>query len=142
MFREVLGASVAMELELDEDAGTVLVDRTRLEHALLNLLANARDAMPGGGRLAIATRSVSGPEGPFVALDVRDTGVGMTREVQRRAFDAFFTTKGDPGARGMGLASVRRFADESGGRVTLASEPRRGTTATLLLPRVEPSRAP
>ncbi len=132
----VLGARVAIETVLAENAGEVLADRTRLEHALLNLVANARDAMRDGGQLTLATRLVARRGRAFVALSIRDSGVGMTSEVRRRAFDAFFTTKEDSGARGIGLASVQRFADETGGHVTLESEPMQGTTATLFLPAV------
>jgi signal transduction histidine kinase len=135
----LLGEFVEVESVLDDRVGDVLVDRKRFEHALLNLVANARDAMPGGGRLRIATKLVEGDE-PSVTLSVGDTGVGMTDDVRRRAFDNFFTTRGDSGGTGIGLASVHRFARESGGRVTLESEPMVGTTVTLFLPRLASSR--
>jgi two-component system, cell cycle sensor histidine kinase and response regulator CckA len=134
-----LGDSVIIEHELDAGLGDVLVDRKRFEHALLNLVANARDAMPDGGRLTIATRLVATDRGPSVTLEVTDTGVGMTEDVRRRAFESFFTTKADSGGTGIGLASVHRFARESGGHVTLESEPMKGTKATLVLPRLAAS---
>lgn len=132
---QLLGSDVEVRAELGDGVGDVAADRARLEHALLNLVTNARDAMPDGGRLTIATQLVAQSDGAFVALSVRDTGNGMTHEVRRRAFDPFFSTKGTSGARGIGLASVQRFATENGGHVTLESAPRKGTTATLLLPR-------
>jgi signal transduction histidine kinase len=139
LIQRLLGDSVAVVHMLDAQLGDVLVDRKRFEHALLNLVANARDAMPDGGRLILTTHLAESKEGPFVTLSVTDTGVGMTDNVRRRAFDSFFTTKADAGGRGIGLASVHRFARESGGHVTLESEPMKGTTATLALPRLAAS---
>jgi CheY-like chemotaxis protein len=139
LIARLLGDTVEIQSVLDEGAGDVLVDRKRFEHAILNLVANARDAMPAGGRLTIATRLVDCDSGPSVTLAVTDTGVGMSDHVRGRAFDSFFTTKGDSGGTGIGLASVLRFARESGGLVTLDSELRKGTTVTLVLPRLAAS---
>jgi two-component system, cell cycle sensor histidine kinase and response regulator CckA len=135
----LVGDGVEIVPMLDPHLGDVLVDRKRFEHALLNLVANARDAMTGGGRVTIATRLVSGDDGPSISLAVTDTGVGMTDEVRRQAFESFFTTKADSGGTGIGLASVQRFARESGGHVALETAPLEGTTVTVFLPRLAAS---
>jgi CheY-like chemotaxis protein len=115
-----------------------------LENALLNLCINARDAMPHGGRIAIATanKTLSGPAartaelppGDYVALSVTDTGTGMTPEVMRRAFDPFFTTKPLGAGTGLGLSMIYGFARQSGGQVRIISAPGQGTTVKLTLP--------
>jgi len=120
-------------------------DRAELESALLNLCINARDAMPSGGAISLeaegvllagkAARHLGLKPGPFVAFTVRDTGVGMSPEVARRAIEPFFTTKGLAGGNGLGLSTVYGFAQQSGGCLTIASKPRRGTTVRLYLPR-------
>ncbi|MDB5423197.1 MAG: hybrid sensor histidine kinase/response regulator [Phenylobacterium sp.] len=120
-------------------------DRAELEAALLNLCINARDAMPGGGRLSLdaeaatlggkAARQLGLAPGSFVIFTVKDAGVGMTAETLRRAIEPFFTTKGPAGGSGLGLSTVYGFAQQSGGGLTIASKPRRGTTVRLYLPR-------
>ena len=125
-------------------------DRAELESALLNLCINARDAMPSGGALALATDSVAlGGKaarelgltpGDFVIFTVKDTGVGMSAETLRRAIEPFFTTKSLAGGNGLGLSTVYGFARQSGGGLTIASKPGRGATVSLYLPRAtEPS---
>jgi signal transduction histidine kinase len=105
-----------------------------LQTALLNLLLNARDAMPGGGVIRVsAEAAASKSAGSFVSLRVADSGIGMKRETIERAFEPFFTTKPD-GLGGIGLPMVRRFVEEAGGRVSIDSEPGVGTTVTLHLP--------
>jgi signal transduction histidine kinase len=126
----------------------VLVDRYELENVLVNLAINARDAMPGGGRLRIETRNhrfedrdaaetASGPAGDYVAIAVADTGCGMTAEVRERAFDPFFTTKPPGKGTGLGLSQVRGFVARFGGYCTIDSEPGLGTTVSLYLPRYQ-----
>jgi signal transduction histidine kinase/CheY-like chemotaxis protein len=120
-------------------------DRAELESALLNLCINARDAMPSGGAIGLeaegvllagrAARQLGLTPGPFVMFTVRDTGVGMSPEVARRAIEPFFTTKGLAGGNGLGLSTVYGFAQQSGGCLTISSKPRRGTTVRLYLPR-------
>jgi len=144
----MLGGNIDLELALDERLGEAVLDRERLENAVLNLIANARDAMPHGGRLTISTANVAFVGGPgdddassppgYVALIVEDSGIGMTEEVRARVFDRFYTTKhpGSGSGSGLGLASVQRFVTESGGLIALHSEPGRGTTITIHLPRV------
>ena len=146
LFDRILGGDIDLELSLEQRLGEAVVDRVRLENALLNLIANARDAMPHGGRLTISTANVafvgnaaadeaSSPPG-YVALVVSDSGIGMSEEVRARVFDPFYTTKRSGGGSGLGLASVQRFVTESGGLISVHSEPGRGTTMTIHLPRV------
>jgi signal transduction histidine kinase len=120
-------------------------DAGALESALLNLCVNAGHAMPDGGavQVAAAAASLSGDaaaalgldEGRYVAFSVTDPGVGMSPEVLARATDPYFTTRAGRGGTGLGLASVRAFAEGAGGALKLASQPGRGTTATVYLPR-------
>lgn len=124
----------------------VLVDPAEIENALLNLAFNARDAMPTGGRIVVETANVEldgtpGGDGPaarsgaFVRLSVCDDGVGMTAEVKARAFEPFFTTKESGLGTGLGLATLHGFVRQSGGFVSLYSEPGQGTTVNVYLPR-------
>jgi CheY-like chemotaxis protein len=121
------------------------VDRNQLENALLNLCINSRDAMPSTGRLTIETqnlrlddmsaRELDLTPGQYVAVCVRDTGAGMSREVVARAFDPFYTTKPIGMGTGLGLSMVFGFSRQSGGQARIYSEPGQGTTVTLYLPR-------
>jgi two-component system, cell cycle sensor histidine kinase and response regulator CckA len=145
LIARIAGSQVKVTVALAEQPARALVERSRLEHALLNLVANARNALPEGGEVRIATKLPSGSGGPadeagsrHVLLVVSDDGVGMTESVREHACDEFFTTREATGGSGLGLASVKRFVIESGGNLTLESEPDRGTTVTLRLP--EPDR--
>nr|WP_286197576.1 PAS domain-containing sensor histidine kinase [Variovorax boronicumulans] len=121
------------------------VDASQLENALLNLCINARDAMPEGGRLELSTanRTLGEhgaaaqelPAGDYVCLRVTDTGTGMSQDIVQRVFDPFFTTKPLGQGTGLGLSMVYGFVRQSGGQIQVDSEPGRGTTMTLLLPR-------
>jgi PAS domain S-box-containing protein len=148
LIRRAVGDSVEVDVALEEQLWPVLADAGEVEQVLLNLAVNARDAMPGGGRLEIATANVavgrdelpaqvgSGP-GRHVRLRVADTGTGMAREVAERAFEPFFTTKAPGGGTGLGLASVYGIVKQAGGHIELRSEPGAGTEATLFLPAVD-----
>jgi CheY-like chemotaxis protein len=124
---------------------SVLVDAGQLENALLNLCINARDAMPGGGKITIETgnrwlderaaRERELPPGQYVSLCVSDTGTGMTPEVAARAFDPFFTTKPIGQGTGLGLSMIYGFARQSGGQARIYSEPGEGSVVCLYLPR-------
>jgi signal transduction histidine kinase len=105
-----------------------------LQNALLNLALNARDAMPGGGTLTVSAMTADGPEAAEVEIAMRDTGIGMAREVLERALEPYFTTKAGPAGHGMGLPGVRSFVEQFGGRVLIDSAPYTGTTVTLRLP--------
>jgi signal transduction histidine kinase len=126
----------------DPDLWRCSVDRAELQSALLNLVLNARDAMPGGGRIIIAAANVSVQEetpdlaaADYVRISVVDTGSGMTPEVQARALEPFFTTKPAGQGTGLGLSMVYGFARQSGGALRIDSAPGRGTTLDLYLPR-------
>jgi PAS domain S-box-containing protein len=148
--REVLdagvGSSVRLAFEIDRDVWPVKTDASELETALLNLVINARDAMPDGGIVTISARNVVLDEslltGEFVALDVADTGLGIPSDVVDKVFEPFFTTKPIGKGTGLGLSQVHGFAHQAGGTVKVASELGKGTTFTILLPRGtdEPSR--
>jgi two-component system, NtrC family, sensor kinase len=136
------GSGVSLETDLAPDLWPVDVDPTQLELAVINLAINARDAMPGGGRLRIRTANstVSGDTpgsqgGDFVDLEVSDTGTGMPPEVAARAFEPFFTTKKPGKGTGLGLSMIYGFAQQVGGTATIRSEVDRGTTITLRLRR-------
>ena len=144
-----LGESVEIEIQLNAAAANVYVDRSQLANALVNLALNARDAMPEGGRLTIATTcrpaqwaAVDGterwPTGEEVCVTISDTGVGMTDEVRIRAFEPFFTTKQSGLGSGLGLSMVHGFVEQSGGHIVIDSAPEVGTTVTIRLPRIEP----
>ncbi len=141
----LIGEHIAIALDLRAARPWVLADRTQLEQMLINLGANARDAMPGGGTLRIETDDLDAAtawrqgvtSGASVALTVSDTGVGIAEEVRERVFEPFFTTK-DPGqGTGLGLATVYATVRQAGGRIRLLSEPGRGTTFRILFPLVD-----
>jgi len=131
----VVGQSVSPSLVLDSEDGSVIADRTRLERAVINLVANARDAMAAGGRLTIRTYSAWFDGDAYVALSVTDEGAGMTPSERERAFDPLFTTKSEGSGTGLGLWMVRRFVREARGRLSIQSEVGKGTQITLYLPR-------
>ncbi len=130
-----LGERIAIETELATDACAVETDRAQLESALLNIAVNARDAMPDGGELRIATMPHGDRRsGRMVAIAVTDSGSGMDEDTLSRAIEPFFTTKSTGKGTGLGLSQVYGFATQSGGDVCIESQPGRGTTVTLLLP--------
>ncbi|MFF5076110.1 PAS domain S-box protein [Actinoplanes sp. NPDC000266] len=144
MLRRTLGEHIHLITHLDRQLRTVHADPGQLEQILVNLAVNARDAMPGGGTLSIDTGNTDlGPDdagsynlrpGPYVRLRVSDTGAGMPREVQERAFEPFYTTKPRGAGTGLGLATVYGIATAAGGDVHLYSEVDIGTTVTIMLP--------
>jgi two-component system, cell cycle sensor histidine kinase and response regulator CckA len=142
LLRRVIGEDIHLEIATRPDLERVKVDPCQIEQVVVNLAVNARDAMPRGGTIRIATRNVDldlefierhpgASRGKHVALSVQDTGCGMTLEVLAHVFEPFFTTKG-PGKRtGLGLATVHGIVTQSGGHIEIDSEPGRGTTVTL-----------
>jgi PAS domain S-box-containing protein len=148
LLRRVLGEDVALTVDLGEPLWPVLCDPAQLQQVILNLVVNARDAMPEGGTLAIAVRNAErsgaaagdaggegGSPGEWVRLSVRDSGVGMGPEVQAHLFEPFFTTKPWGKGTGLGLATVHGIVAQSGGLIEVESAPGRGTTIAVLLPR-------
>jgi signal transduction histidine kinase/ActR/RegA family two-component response regulator len=147
MLRRLLGEDVAVVTELDPGLWPVRVDAGQLEQVILNLAANARDAMPDGGTLTVRTQNVTlGPEdvrrqpelgpGEYAALIVADTGVGMTPEVKARIFEPFFTTKPLGAGTGLGLAMCYGIVKQAEGHIAVESEAGKGSALTVLLPRV------
>jgi len=141
-----LGEDVAVETRLAADLWPATADKAQTESCLLNLAVNARDAMPQGGRLTVATanrrfaaddsdRPAQLPPGDYVVLSVTDSGTGMTPEVAGRVFEPFFTTKDVGKGTGLGLSMVYGFAAQSGGHVAVESAPGAGSTFRLYLPR-------
>ncbi|MDQ2101550.1 hybrid sensor histidine kinase/response regulator [Azospirillum isscasi] len=127
-------ADIALDWTLPVAPVRVEVDPVQLELAVLNLVVNARDAMPAGGRIRIAARREDTPDGPLAVLEITDTGSGMPPEVAARAFEPFFTTKPHGRGTGLGLSMVYGFARQSGGNATISSAPRRGTVVRVTLP--------
>jgi signal transduction histidine kinase/ActR/RegA family two-component response regulator len=146
LLARVLREDIRVELALAPEALTVRVDRGQLERALINLAINARDAMPGGGILRIATRRDDGT----AVIAVADTGSGMDEATRRRVFEPFFTTKPTGAGTGLGLAMVHGFVHQSEGSVSVQSSPGAGSTFSIRLPiadqlpqhRSEPAQAP
>ena len=149
MLRRVLGEDHVLELALAADAGEIRADRGQLAQVLVNLMLNARDAMPGRGRVTITTRAtvlddryganhggIGIPRGEYIQLAVSDTGVGMDREIQARIFEPFFTTKPIGQGTGLGLSTVYGIVKQSDGFVWVYSEPGLGTAFKIYLPRV------
>jgi PAS domain S-box-containing protein len=152
MLRRLIGEDVSLVCDLDRAAGHVLVDRGQLEQVIINLAVNARDAMPRGGTLTVATSAIDLDEhacrsraglapGTFARLEVRDTGNGMRPEVRERIFEPFFTTKPVGTGTGLGLSTAFGFVTQSGGHIEVESIEGVGTTFVIFLPRVAPPTA-
>jgi PAS domain S-box-containing protein len=134
LLRRTLGSRIKLEVTLAADAGRVEVDAAQLDNAILNAAVNARDAMPSGGTLTIATQLEVRPQGERVRIDISDTGLGMPERVLARAFEPFFTTKGVGEGTGLGLSQIHGFAAQAGGQAELSSKEGAGTTVSIMLP--------
>jgi PAS domain S-box-containing protein len=145
LLRRAVGETISVETKLDPKLWVVGVDQAQFQSALMNLVVNARDAMPGGGALLIETKNALLDQmrataldiepGPYVVVSVRDTGSGMANEVKARAIEPFYTTKDVGKGSGLGLSQVYGFARQSNGQLEIESEPERGTTVRVYLPR-------
>jgi two-component system, cell cycle sensor histidine kinase and response regulator CckA len=150
MLRRLIGEDIELITSLDPALHRVKVDSGQMEQIILNLAVNARDAMPGGGKLTIRTSNVEGDDlqtredsqiraGTFVKLAVSDTGCGMDEQTQEHLFEPFFTTKPAAAGTGLGLATVYGIVQQTGGSIEVSSNPGRGTTFEILLPRTRES---
>lgn len=145
LLRRTLGQHITLSTSLAHDIWPTRADPSQFQSAIVNMAVNSRDAMPNGGRLVIETRNILLDDdadgqfdmspGPYVQLSISDTGSGMDAGVRNRVFEPFFTTKEKGRGTGLGLAMVYGFVKQSGGHVTIYSEPGHGTTINLYFPR-------
>jgi CheY-like chemotaxis protein len=146
ILQRLVGANIRLELQLEPELGLLKIDPSQLEQVLMNMVVNARDAMPVGGSVILETSNVvlSGaepdslmtPQGEYVLISVRDTGAGMAEETQKRLFEPFFTTKELGKGTGLGLAMCHGIVHQNGGHIGFTSRLGQGTTFKVYLPRV------
>lgn len=137
ILRMLIGRRISLRLELGDDRIPILGSRAQIEQIFVNLVANARDAMPGGGTITLRLSRVVSEGEPLARVEVQDTGEGMAPDIQAQIFTPFFTTKGPGRGTGLGLASVCHLMEELGGSLAVTSQQGAGTTFTLRLPLAE-----
>ena len=128
-----LGSTIALTIDVPDDVWNIFVDPNEFETALVNLVVNARDAMPEGGVVVVSAKNV--PDKDEVAISVEDTGVGIPDDIAPKVFDPFFTTKAVGKGTGLGLSQVHGFVHQAGGTIGLKSVLGSGTTITMHLPK-------
>ena len=144
----LLAGNIDYETELEPELYSVEVDRSQIKQVILNLVVNACDAMPGGGKVTIRTRNkqIFGEyseyahylkPGRYVVMEIEDTGQGMNDDIKSHVFEPFFTTKGSDRGTGLGLATVYGIVKQSGGRIHVSSEPDNGANFTICLPEID-----
>jgi PAS domain S-box-containing protein len=137
MCQRIIGEDILLTTHLDRDLDPVMADAGQIEQVVMNLVVNARDAMPRGGRLAISTSNYRALTGSYVRLSVSDTGEGMTDEVRARVFEPFFTTKPQGQGSGLGLATAYGIVEQANGQIRVESTPGKGSSFSVMLPVVE-----
>jgi two-component system cell cycle sensor histidine kinase/response regulator CckA len=153
LFRPLIGENISLNTRLASDLGRTRADAGQLEQVIMNLVVNAKDALPKGGKITVETSNESLSNtprqenffiqsGPYVVLSITDNGCGMDKETQLRIFEPFFTTKEKGKGTGLGLSTVYGIVKQSGGYIFAKSEPGHGTTFRIYLPRVEDALEP
>jgi len=141
LLKHLVGEHIRVSTSFDREAGLAGISLAQAQQLVLNLVLNARDAMPGGGSVVIATRSRqaegTGPEQQIIELTITDSGTGMAPKTAARIFEPFFTTKPHGQGTGMGLATVRKIVEEAGGMITVDTAPGNGTCMIVRLPQVD-----
>jgi two-component system, cell cycle sensor histidine kinase and response regulator CckA len=137
MCKRIIGEHIALETQLDPGLASVMADAGQIEQVVMNLVVNARDAMPRGGTLTITTCNIRTPTGDYVRLAVTDTGEGMTDEVRARVFEPFFTTKPQGQGSGLGLATAYGIVEQANGQIRVDSAPGKGSSFSVIFPVID-----
>lgn len=152
LLKRLIGEDIKLETKLSKELANIKADRGQIEQIIVNLAVNARDAMPGGGKLIIKTQNIYLDEvfvkayaeleaGSFVQISISDSGIGIEKSIRDQIFEPFFTTKGTGKGTGLGLSTVYGIVKQSGGQITVYSEPGHGTTFKIYLPALEKAAA-
>jgi len=137
MCKRIIGENIALATQLDPHLSSVMADAGQIEQVVMNLVVNARDAMPRGGKLMIATSNIRTLNGRYVCLAVSDTGEGMTDEIRARVFEPFFTTKPQGQGSGLGLATAYGIVEQANGQIRVDSTPGKGSSFSVILPVID-----